>query len=423
MKNLIGLLVFLAWATGAASAESITVIPAGECRGFFRPVNEDGVMFRNPNAAIQGDVRCTLLLRTNGKRLNKIRLLDKKSRYSNTNVSRTFRVRSTSSGYAIDFNYNPNTCFYYIEAQGAQSNLSVTIGNSKLTSLSHEICYGAFYLAATRIGPSPPASTTTAKSALECSTKCTTESLVAGGSCYGSTFSPGTNDCLLFSKTDAQPCTALTLSMDAESKQDGTSSSLFPDRYSSVARSCVTTTPPAATDRPPYVLPTKEEKADAAIGTALESVEGSVIRWRGATIFEAGINAETGVAGPPTTLLYLGSVAKVASSRACTGICQQFKKGSQWTRTPTDFTGTWAQANGYFGVTMGPVASTCVANSYYAAAPVNSESDDQFGYICDLWGKPETGTLPSLTSLPQEPGGKNAVTVLMRLRWKAVAGE
>lgn len=144
-------------------------------------------------------------MRTNGKRLNKIRLLDKKSRYSNTNVSRTFRVRSTSSGYAIDFNYNPNTCFYYIEAQGAQSNLSVTIGNSKLTSLSHEICYGAFYLAATRIGPSPPASTTTAKSALECSTKCTTESLVAGGSCYGSTFSPGTNDCLLFPKQTRNP--------------------------------------------------------------------------------------------------------------------------------------------------------------------------------------------------------------------------
>ena len=286
------------------------------------------------------------------------------------------------------------------------------------------------YLAATRIGPSPPASTTSATSALECATKCTTESLVAGGSCYGATFSPITSDCLLFSKTAAQPCPAFVLSIDTLSKQDGTLSAFFPDRYSSVAQSCVTTTPPTATDVPPPVLLTREQEADTAIGatldaagTALESFAASVIRWRGATIFEAGINTQTGLTAPPTTLTYLGSVAKVTSSRACTGICQQFEKGRQWTRTPTVFTGTWAQANGYFALETGTVASTCVANSYYAAAPVNSEMDDQFGYICDLWGTPQTGTLPSLTSLPQEPGGKNAETVLMRLRWKAIAGE
>ena len=276
------------------------------------------------------------------------------------------------------------------------------------------------YLAATRIGAGPPASTTNATSAFECFIKCTKE-FVAGGSCYGATFSPRTSDCLLFAKTAVQPCPALVLSTDAESEQHGTSSVLFPGRYSAVAESCVTTTPPAAKDGPPFVLPTKEEAADAAIGAALDSVAAAVIRWRGATIFEAGINTQTGVAGPPTTLVYLGSVAKVASSKACTGICQQFKQGSEWTRMPTNFTGTWAQANAYFGVSTGPVASTCVANSYYAAAPVNSETDDQFGYICDLWGTPQTGTAPSLSSLPQEPGGKNAVTVLMGLRWLSIA--
>ena len=140
MKNLIGLLVFLAWATGAASAESITVMPAGECRGFFSP-DEYGDMSRNPSAAIPGNVKCTLLLRTKGKRLNKIRLLAQKTRYSDMTISRSFRVRSTSSGYAIDFNYNPNTCFYYIEARGGRSNvLRVTITNSTLAS--KDICHG-----------------------------------------------------------------------------------------------------------------------------------------------------------------------------------------------------------------------------------------------------------------------------------------
>lgn len=268
---------------------------------------------------------------------------------------------------------------------------------------------------------SPPASTTNATSAFDCFIKCTKESFGAGGSCYGATFSPRTSDCLLFAKTAALPCPALALSVDEEGKEHGASSVLFPGRYSTVAVSCVTTTPPGAKDGPPFALPTKEEAVDAAVGAALESVAASVIRWRGATIFEDGANPAIGVTGPPTTLVYLGSFAKVASSKACTGICQQLKQGSEWTRTPTNFAGTWAAANGYFGVPTGPVASTCVANSYYAAAPAYSEADDQFGYVCDLWGTPQTGTLPSLSLLPQEPGGKNAVTVLMSLRWLSIA--
>ena len=141
MKNSFWIFVFVAWTAGIAKAETITVTPAGGCRGLFSPVSKDGLMFRNRNASIQGNGKCTLLLRTKGKRLNRIWLLARENRYSNTTVSRSFRVRPTSSGYAIDFNYYPNICFYYLEAQGVRSNLSVEIVNSTLET--HFICHGA----------------------------------------------------------------------------------------------------------------------------------------------------------------------------------------------------------------------------------------------------------------------------------------
>ena len=272
------------------------------------------------------------------------------------------------------------------------------------------------YLPATAIsaGGSPSAATSSnATSAIECFTRCATALSAndASLSCYGATFFPATTSCALFiaSKESPTSCPALVLSVDAA----GASSTLFPSRYSKVAESCITSGP-RFKDGPPFEVPTPQEGADAAAGIAAEGVAAAVVQ--GATIFEAG-----------TTLSYIGTVPNMVSPAVCTGICLRYKLGANWTQAPADFAGTWAAAEGYYGVPQGVVTSQCVASSHYNAAAAYQQADDQFEYVCDLWGAPVPpvgGGSPPVASVvnlqPQEPGGRNSASVLVTKRWAAL---
>lgn len=206
-------------------------------------------------------------------------------------------------------------------------------------------------------------------------------------------------------------CPALVLSADPAA-----SSALFPSRYSKVAEGCITTGP-RFKDGPPFEVPTPQEGADAYFGIAAEAAGAAVVQ--GATIFEA----------PSTTLSYIGTVPNMVSPAVCTGLCLRYKLGVDWTQAPANFTGTWAAAEGYYGVPQGKVTLECVASSHYDAAAAYSLTDDQFEYVCDLWGAPPTPTaapggaaktLAVAGLMPQEPGGRNSATVLLTPRWKAL---
>ena len=173
-----------------------------------------------------------------------------------------------------------------------------------------------------------------------------------------------------------------------------------------MAESCITSGP-ALKDGPALQLPSLQDKADAAAGTAAEGVAAAVVQ--GATIFESS-----------STLSYLGTVVKVSSPASCTGLCLRYKLGANWTQAPTDFAGTWAAGVGYLGVPQGVVTSECVASSHYNAAAAYQQADDQFGYVCDLWGAPAAGTISSVDIQPQEPGGRNSASVLLTKRWAAL---
>ena len=269
------------------------------------------------------------------------------------------------------------------------------------------------YLPATTIsaGPSSAAiSSSNATSSLECFKRCAVSiSANSSLSCYGATFAPATGSCALFSAAAAgagsptPSCPALVLEANAAA-----SSALFPSRYSKVAEACITSGP-LFKDGPSFEVPTPREGADAAAGIVAEAAAAAV--FQGATIFESG-----------STLSYLGSVARMASPAVCTGLCLRYKLGANWTATPTNFSGTWAAAAGYIGVPQGVVTSECVAVSHYNAAAAYQEADNQFEYVCDLWGAPPAGagTLASVDLQPQEPGGRNSASVLLTSRWKAL---
>lgn len=205
-------------------------------------------------------------------------------------------------------------------------------------------------------------------------------------------------------------CPALVLSADPAA-----SSALFPSRYSKVAESCITSGP-SFKDGPPFEVPTPQEGADASFGIAAESLGAAVVQ--GATIFEA----------PSTTLAYIGTVPNMVSPAVCTGLCLRYKLGADWTQAPANFSGTWAEGEGYYGVPRGKVVtSECVATSHYDAAAAYSLTDDQFEYVCDLWGAPPVAAAPGGAKtlavaglMPQQPGGRNSATVLLAPRWKAL---
>lgn len=165
-------------------------------------------------------------------------------------------------------------------------------------------------------------------------------------------------------------------------------------------------------------MPTPQEGADAYFGIAAEAAGAAVVQ--GATIFEA----------PSTTLTYIGTVPNMVSPAVCTGLCLRYKLGADWKQPPANFSGTWAEGEGYYGVPQGKVTSECVATSHYDAAAAYSQTDDRFEYVCDLWGAPPTPAISSggttTTTLavaglmPQEPGGRNSATVLLTSRWKAL---
>jgi len=290
--------------------------------------------------------------------------------------------------------------------QERENKKTFILSPSSLTKKKNLLFHQPSYLPATAISAGPssvPASSSNATSALECFKRC-----AVSLSCYGATFAPLTSSCSLFAKTAAAPCPALVLAADAA----GASSALFPSRYSRVAGACISSGP-LFKDGPPFEVPTPQEGADAAAGTATEGVAAAVIQ--GATI--SGSSS--------TTLSYLGSVARMVSPAVCTGICQRYKGGSEWTAEPTDFSGTaWAAAAGFAGVKKGTVASPCVAVSHYNAAAAYQQADDRFEYVCDLWGAPlaaAAGTpLASVSLRPQQPGGRNSASVLLKKRWGAL---
>ena len=271
------------------------------------------------------------------------------------------------------------------------------------------------FLPATAISAGPSSagpSLSNATSALECFKRCAIAlSANASLSCYGATFVPATTSCgLFFAATASSPaapsCPALVLSVDPEA-----SSALFPSRYSKVSEACITSGP-RFKDGPPFEVPTPQEGADAYAGMAAEAAAAAV--FQGATIFEA----------PSTTLAYIGTVPNMVSPAVCTGICLRLKLGANWAQAPADFSGTWAAGEGYYGVPQGKVTSECVASSHYDAAAAYQQTNDQFEYVCDLWGAPPpaaaSGTPATVGLQPQEPGGCNSASVLLTSRWKAL---
>lgn len=123
--------------------KTVTILPAGGCRGLFRYVRDQVYLRRNPNVSLQDGGKCTLLLRNkSGKALRSVRLIAKRSRYSGTSFPKSSRVRSTSTGSAIDFNYEPGICFYYVDFFVGRRHIRMRIVNADNRILNAS-CFGA----------------------------------------------------------------------------------------------------------------------------------------------------------------------------------------------------------------------------------------------------------------------------------------
>lgn len=142
--------------------------------------------------------------------------------------------------------------------------------------------------------------------------------------------------------------------------------------------------------------------------------------------------ADAAASNLTSRLEYLGTVANVATSKACEGYCQQMRApgidnggdgGVIVPVTPFDGSPLGAPPYSRLAVARGPLPSLCVASSWYdLAAATGAPGAAAFGHVCDLFGpRPGAPDASALVALPSRAGGA-ATTSLRAGRWSAVVG-
>lgn len=138
-------------------------------------------------------------------------------------------------------------------------------------------------------------------------------------------------------------------------------------------------------------------------------------------------------AGPNATLSrleYLGTVANVATAKACEGYCQQMRApgvdnggdgGSVVPVTPFEDSPFGEAPFSRLAVARGPLPSLCLASSWYDLAAATGVADGRHGHVCDLFG-PFPGAGDTVLVAAPSRAGPAATTSVRAGRWSAVVG-
>lgn len=137
-KYLLALVVLIA---PDSRAEGFEVVGAGNCAGLFRM--RDGLLFRDQRVQVTSRRKCSFLVRGSRRMLKNVELRKQATRYSEV-VAQKALIRRTSTGYALDFMYDPSICFYEVWGlRGRDTRRSQLMRVVNSTVANHDYCHGA----------------------------------------------------------------------------------------------------------------------------------------------------------------------------------------------------------------------------------------------------------------------------------------